>query len=157
MKAQTTITNNILFIRKGKKRIILFVGLKRNPGAWRKHINVIYQYNKWWNWDFTLEKEWIRFALASQGNNSCVSCFMKKKAFIYVRLTLFGYVESLRIQQIVGHLLFSLLWWQLIPARGTQHQFSENTCSEDYLRFRIFGTSFVKFFACLPLLGFSNI
>ena len=41
--------------------------------------------------------------------------------------------------------------------RGTQRQFSENICSEDDLRSRIFGTFVVKFFASLPLLGFSNI
>ena len=41
--------------------------------------------------------------------------------------------------------------------RGTQRQFSENICSEDNLRSRIFGTFVVKFLACLPLLGFSNI
>ena len=37
--------------------------------------------------------------------------------------------------------------------RGTQRQFSENICSEDDLRSRIFA---VKFLVCLPLLGFSN-
>ena len=41
--------------------------------------------------------------------------------------------------------------------RGTQRQFLENICSEDDLRSRIFGTFVVKFLACLPLLGFSNI
>ena len=41
--------------------------------------------------------------------------------------------------------------------RGTQRQFSENNCSEDDLRSRIFGTFVVKFLACLPVLGFSNI
>ena len=41
--------------------------------------------------------------------------------------------------------------------RGTQRQFSENICSEDDLRSRIFGAFVVKFLACLPLLGFSNI
>ena len=41
--------------------------------------------------------------------------------------------------------------------RGAQRQFSENICSEDDLRSRIFGTFVVKFLACLPLLGFSNI
>ena len=40
---------------------------------------------------------------------------------------------------------------------GTQRQFSENIFSEDDLRCRIFGTFFVKFLPCLPLLGFSNI
>ena len=33
----------------------------------------------------------------------------------------------------------------------------KNICSEDDLRCRIFGTFVVKFLACLPLLGFSNI
>ena len=42
-------------------------------------------------------------------------------------------------------------------SRGTQRQFSENICSEDHLRSRIFGTFVVKFLACLLLLGFSNI
>ena len=41
--------------------------------------------------------------------------------------------------------------------RGTQCQFSENICSEDDLRSRIFGTFVAKFLACLPLLGLSNI
>ena len=42
----------------------------------------------------------------------------------------------------------------LTSSRGTQRQFLENICSEDDLRSRIFGTFFVKFLACLPLLGF---
>ena len=41
--------------------------------------------------------------------------------------------------------------------RGTQRQFSENICSEDDLRSRIFGTFVVKFLACLLLLEFSSI
>ena len=41
--------------------------------------------------------------------------------------------------------------------RGTQRQFLENICSEDDLRSRIFGTFVVKFLACMPLLGFSNL
>ena len=35
--------------------------------------------------------------------------------------------------------------------------FRKNICSEDDLRSRIFETFVVKFLACLPLLGFSNI
>ena len=35
--------------------------------------------------------------------------------------------------------------------------FREKICSEGDLRSRIFGTFVVKFLACLPLLGFSNI
>ena len=46
---------------------------------------------------------------------------------------------------------------QCLTVRGTQRQFSENICSEDDLRSRIFGKFVVKFLACLPLLGFSNI
>ena len=41
--------------------------------------------------------------------------------------------------------------------RGFQRQFWENICSEDDLRSIIFGTFVVKFLACQPLLGFSNI
>ena len=48
-------------------------------------------------------------------------------------------------------------WLQALYFRGTQGQFSENICSEDDLRARIFGTFVVKFLACLLLLGFSNI
>ena len=43
------------------------------------------------------------------------------------------------------------------PTRGTLRQFSENICSEDDLRSRIFETFVIKFLACLPLLEFSNI
>ena len=42
-------------------------------------------------------------------------------------------------------------------SQGTQRQFLENISSKDDLRSRIFGTFVVKFLACLPLLGFSNI
>ena len=45
----------------------------------------------------------------------------------------------------------------LLRIRGTQRQFSKNICSQDDLKSRIFGTFVVKFLACLPLLGFSNI
>ena len=41
--------------------------------------------------------------------------------------------------------------------RDTQRQFSENIRSEDDLRSRTFQTFVVKFLACLPILGFSNI
>ena len=55
--------------------------------------------------------------------------------------------------------------WYLVAAsdyldlvyRGTQREFSENICSEDDLRSSMFGTFVLKFLACLPLLGFSNI
>ena len=41
--------------------------------------------------------------------------------------------------------------------RDTQRHISENICSGDDLRSRILGTFVVRFRACLPLLGFSNI
>ena len=41
--------------------------------------------------------------------------------------------------------------------RGTPRQLSENICSEDDFRSRIFGAFVVKFLGRLPLLGFSNI
>ena len=51
-----------------------------------------------------------------------------------------------------------------VSVKGPQHsgapmqrQYSENICSEDYLRSRIFGTFLVKFLACLLLLRFLNI
>ena len=50
-----------------------------------------------------------------------------------------------------------LIFTQRMHNRGTQRQFSENICSEEDLRSRIFGTFVVKFIAFLPLLGFSNI
>ena len=34
---------------------------------------------------------------------------------------------------------------------------AQNICSEDDLRYRIFGAFVVKFLTCPPLLGFSNI
>ena len=44
-----------------------------------------------------------------------------------------------------------------INSGAPNDNFRKNICSEDDLRSRIFGTFVVKFLACLPLLGFSNI
>ena len=52
-----------------------------------------------------------------------------------------------------AHKLFMLVY-DFIEIRATQCQFSENICSEDDLRSRIFGPFVVKFVACLPFLGF---
>ena len=47
---------------------------------------------------------------------------------------------------------------QLEPIPGAPNaNFRENICSEDDLRSRILGAFVVKFLACLPLLGLSNI
>ena len=45
----------------------------------------------------------------------------------------------------------------LIDQAAPNANFWKNTCSEGDLRSRIFGTFVVKFLACMPLLGFSNI
>ena len=53
-----------------------------------------------------------------------------------------------------------LPWSRRCPLNITgapNDNFRKNICSEDDLRSRIFGTFVVKFLACLPLLGFSNI
>ena len=43
-----------------------------------------------------------------------------------------------------------------MAAGAPNDNFRENICSEDDLRSRIFGTFFVKYLACIPLLGFSK-
>ena len=52
-------------------------------------------------------------------------------------------------------------YFKLLTPRGysgaPNGNFRENICSEDDLRSRIFGAFVVKFLACLPPLGFSNI
>ena len=51
-----------------------------------------------------------------------------------------------------------LVSWPYVADSGAPNDnFRKNICSEDVLRSRIFGTFVVKFLACLPLLGFSNI
>ena len=57
-----------------------------------------------------------------------------------------------------SHKIASKVFWSTpLTRQGTHRQFSENICSKDNLRSRIFGAFAVKFLACLPLLGFSNI
>ena len=61
---------------------------------------------------------------------------------------------------LVGSGVINYCWVSYLEGgkvRGTQRQVSENICSEDDLRSRIFETFVVKFLACLPLLGFSNV
>ena len=47
--------------------------------------------------------------------------------------------------------------FKILLAGAPNNNFRENICLEDDLRSKIFGTFVVKFLACLPLLGFSNI
>ena len=61
------------------------------------------------------------------------------------------------VMAILSNQVATMFTLELGNNGGTQRQFLENICSEDDLRSRIFGTFVVKFLACLPLLGFSNI
>ena len=49
------------------------------------------------------------------------------------------------------------LFDSLFHTGAPNENFRKNICSQDDLRSRIFGSFFVRFVACLPLLGFSNI
>ena len=76
---------------------------------------------------------------------------------------LFIYLYPKVIQIYTEHdshpLQLALSWFRSVfPGdRGTQRQFLENICSGDDLRSRIFGIFVVKFFAGLPIPGFSSI
>ena len=80
-------------------------------------------------------------------------CMLKPNALIF--LTLLKFPNETNWTDISFLFMTWLVYYYLI--RGTQRQFSENICSEEDLRSRIFGTFVVKFLACLPLLEFSNI
>ena len=67
----------------------------------------------------------------------------------------FGYVK-LEYKELLLRILRKTFSWPF-KNRGTQRQFPESICSKDDLRSRLFETFVVKFLACLPLLGFSNI
>ena len=59
--------------------------------------------------------------------------------------------------ELKGHSRAILVHFKNQKYQAPNDNFRENICSEDDLRSRIFGTFVVKFLACLPLLGFSNI
>ena len=69
-------------------------------------------------------------------------------------LNLCGILSNLSEKVLIKRVTW--FYWKSLK-QGTQRQFSQNICSEDDLRSRIFGTFVVKFLACLPLLRFSNI
>ena len=81
-----------------------------------------------------------------QGINSA-KCCLKTAGYLFPARNLMAFASHEYEEIFIFEDLF----------RGTQRQFSENICSEDDLRSRIFGAFVVKFRACLPLLGFSNI
>ena len=79
-------------------------------------------------------------------------CLRVLKGKQQIRFDSYGVRNS---ELIVSHISFRDCRVHIIS--GTQRQFSENICTEDDLRSRIFGAFIVKFITCLPLLGFSNI
>ena len=83
---------------------------------------------------------------------------MTRKKFIKL-VELIG--RGKRVEVVVSGTDLSYLWVVCgkgkCSLRGTQRQFLENICLENNLRSRILGTFVVKFLACLPLLGFSNV
>ena len=71
---------------------------------------------------------------------------------------LFKSLEIIKFLDLVTFHLAILCINIIINYSGAPNDnFRKNICSEDNLRSRIFGTFFVKFIPCLPLLGFSNI
>ena len=74
------------------------------------------------------------------------------RAFEAVTSTLNEYVTEARKPLLIMHpgLTSDKECREHQNVKDTQRQFSENTCSEDDLRSRIFGTIVVKFLACLP-------
>ena len=66
--------------------------------------------------------------------------------------------RNIRLKNLLFAKSFGLASVFVILFSGAPNgNFRENICSEDELRSRIFGAFVVKFLACLPLLGFSNI
>ena len=60
--------------------------------------------------------------------------------------------------EMKNKLATSNFYYRIVTDTGAPNgNFRENICSEDDLRSGIFGAIVVKFLACLPLLGFSNI
>ena len=81
-------------------------------------------------------------------------CLRVLKGKQQIRFDSYG-VTIRNSELIVSHISFRDCRVHIIS--DTQRQFSENICTEDDLRSRIFGAFIVKFITCLPLLGFSNI
>ena len=78
---------------------------------------------------------------------------ISKSAVGYSSLTRL-FIDSPGISLIALILYSSLI---IVNSGAPNGNFLENICSEDDLRSRIFGAFAVKFLACPPLLGFSNI
>ena len=82
-----------------------------------------------------------------------VGCCLFLRGMIFMRA--YVLLALLSLSKNKGLYSLSIFSWPTV--RGTQRQFSENICLEDDLKSRIFKPFVVKFLACLPFLGFSNI
>ena len=96
----------------------------------------------------TIELAQLKAVLRKVSRKNVMSAMIQS---VLVKQTLISFMKL--VTQVTVFLKFLLLK----KIRGTQRQFSENIYSGDDLRSTIFGTFVVKFLACLPLLGFSNI
>ena len=76
---------------------------------------------------------------------------------IYPGVNDFFTYQSPKLQRSRPECLEGYNFWSGDKTGAPNDNFRKNICSEDDLRSRIFGTFVVKFLACLPLLGFSNI
>ena len=92
--------------------------------------------NKFWN-----EQKLARFRLSFTRDPRKRARFCPDQKYIWTRVNNTAICKS--------------IW--TVPSGAPNGNFRENICSEDDLRSRIFGAFVVKFLACLPLLGFSNI
>ena len=76
-------------------------------------------------------------------------------AFPFFFCFLFSFLNAVRYKKPYRCIICCFVF--LYNSGAPKGNFRETICSEDELRTRIFGTFVVKFLACLPLLGFSNI
>ena len=65
--------------------------------------------------------------------------------------------SSLHLTLVTCGRLIAIKYTNHYSSGAPNDNFRKIICSEDNLRSRIFGSFSVKFLACLPLLGFSNI
>ena len=66
-------------------------------------------------------------------------------------------LSKVRTRRAGRKVILGFFFIVFIKTGAPNDNFPKNICSEDDLRSRIFETFVVKFLACLPLLGFSNI
>ena len=99
-------------------------------------------------------KFWIRNLLR------CYTITVLTKMLLYLLLRCYAVAGDDIIFFVICYYVVTLLPAVLLFSSlsgAPNDNFRKNTCLEDDLRSRIFEVFVVKFLACLPLLGFSNI